>query len=429
MDAWWRSLPLRFRRMDIAAVLVLIGYAFLAAITQLGASVAGQGPDPVWAAARQRGALRVAVDFGYYPFSGLAQGQPVGYDIDLARAVAQRLGLGVEFVPSNLDSIYDDLANHRADLAASALPYAPEQGWRASFSSFYFNAGQVLVVPEHSLIAGVEQLGGHVIGAPLGSDADTYARRLVSGNASITLRSDYDTPAAALADLRRGKLDAAIVDNASALSDLGHQPGLKAVGPALTLEPYVLAVPVEAYQLHDAVNRALEELRQAGFFEQVGKKWFVDAPLSGMRGAGSVKGFHLPNEWLPDAPKRPGSACQGLVQHVGQPDANALHAVRRRMGAFTIHGLAVLMRSTAPIRACQGATAFDGLGPARSRFCNSHVLVLRPSYSDALTKDEGRRTKVCRSSLRLSSSVFRPIYFTRTKSWLCVMVAKKNLLW
>ena len=74
-----------------------------------------------------------------------------------------------------------------------------------------------------------------------------------------------------LADLRRGTLDAAIVDNASALSDLGHQPGLKALGPALTLEPYVLAVPAEAYQLHDPINHALEDLREKGFSSGLAK--------------------------------------------------------------------------------------------------------------------------------------------------------------
>ena len=279
LDAWRFALQNHVRRMDVAAIVLLLAYAALAAITQLGASVAGQGADPVWAAARQRGVLRVAVDFGYYPFSGVENGQPIGYDIDLARAVGQKLGLAIQFVPSNLDSIYDDLANHKADMAASALPYAPEQGWRASFSTFYFNAGQVLVVPEDSPIASQDQLGGHTLGAPLGSDADTYARKLAATDTSIALRSDYDTPAAVLAELRSRKIDAAIVDNASALSDLGHHPGLKTVGPALTLEPYVLAVPIEAYQLHDAINQALENLRREGFFEQVGKKWFVDAPL------------------------------------------------------------------------------------------------------------------------------------------------------
>ena len=280
------------RWLDLLATLVLLIYTALAISAQLGANVAGQGLDPVWAAAQQRGTLRVAVDYGFFPFTDIVAGQPRGYDIDLAHAVAAKLGLRAEFVPSNLDSIYDDLANHKADLAASALPYAPEQGWRANFSTFYFNAGQVLVVPARSQIAGPDQLGGRRLGAPLGSDADTYARNLVTNDPTILLRSDYDTPAEALADLRRGALEAAIVDNAAALTEIGRAPGLRLVEPALTLEPYALAMPAEAFQLRAQVNRALDELRREGFFDQLGRKWFAPTPEpdkgTGDRGQGTV---------------------------------------------------------------------------------------------------------------------------------------------
>jgi ABC-type amino acid transport substrate-binding protein len=270
----------RFGLLDLIAATVLIAYAVLALSAQSGASLVGQGLDPVWAAVHQRGTLRVAVDYGFFPFSDIKDGQSSGYDIDLARAIAAKLGVSAEFVPSNLDTIYDDLSSHKADLAASALPYAPEQGWRASFSTFYFNAGQVLVVPEGSPIGGPDQLGGHTLGVPLGSEADTYARKLAARDPTVVLRSSYDTPAEALADLRRGALDAVIVDNAAALSEIGRRPGLRLVTPALTLEPYVLAVPIEAFQLHAEVNRALDELRKEGFFDQLGKKWFVSCQLS-----------------------------------------------------------------------------------------------------------------------------------------------------
>lgn len=267
----------RLRRLDLLALLLLLLYAALALIAEAGTNLGGQGLDPVWAAARQRGTLRVASDFGFAPFTEVVGGQPAGYDIDLARAVAGKLGLQVEFVSSNLDSIYDDLARGRADLAASALPYAPEQGWRVSFSMFYFNAGQVLLVRAGTPISATADLAGRSVGVALGSDADTYARGLVAGGARIRLRSSYDTPAEVLADLRRGTLDAAIVDNASALIELGRAPELRLVA-ALTLEPYALAVPAPAFQLHAQVNRALEELRREGFFEQLGRKWFVVPP-------------------------------------------------------------------------------------------------------------------------------------------------------
>jgi polar amino acid transport system substrate-binding protein len=270
----------RFRRLDALAALLLLLYAMLAASAELGANVAGQGLDPVWAAARQRGTLRVAVDLGFYPFTWIEGGRPSGYDIELAAAVARKLGLAVEFVPSGLDAIYDELAARRADMAASALPYAPEQGWRASFSSYYFNAGQVLVVPADSPIAGPDDLAGRTLAVPLGTDADTHARRLLAGGMRFTLRASYDTPAEALSALRRGQADAAIVDNASALIDM-RRPGLRLVEPALTLEPYVLAFAPEAFELRERANRALEELRREGFFDELGRRWFVEAEPPG----------------------------------------------------------------------------------------------------------------------------------------------------
>ncbi|HMP42029.1 MAG TPA: ABC transporter substrate-binding protein [Roseiflexaceae bacterium] len=263
----------RLRPLDRAALFVICTYLALAFGTQSGASVAGQGLDPVLAAARQRGTLRVAVDFGFLPFSGIVDNQPIGYDIELAREVATRLGLQVEFVPSGLDSIYDDLAARRADMAASALPYAPEQGWRARFSSFYFNAGQVLVVPQGSPINQIDQLDGRAVGVPLGSDADTYARRLLADGFSFKLIADRDTPAEVIAALRRAELDAVIIDHAAALTELAAAPELQ-IATALTLEPYVLAVAPDAFQLHAEINRVLDTLRREGFFDELGRRWF-----------------------------------------------------------------------------------------------------------------------------------------------------------
>jgi polar amino acid transport system substrate-binding protein len=270
------AILLRLSRRTWAALAIIVGYALLAASAELGATIAGAGLDPVWAGARARGTLRVAVDYGFYPFTDIQNDEPRGYDIDLARAVAAKLGLRAEFVGSGLDSMYDDLVAGKADMAASALPYAPEQSWRVRFSEFYFNAGQVLVTPELSPISAEADLRGRRVAVALGSDADAYARALRARVPGIVVQPLYDTPADALLALRRGAADAAIVDNTSALVDF-RDPGLH-IAAALTLEPYVLVVAAPAFQLQGEVNRALDELRREGFFEALGERWFVDAP-------------------------------------------------------------------------------------------------------------------------------------------------------
>jgi polar amino acid transport system substrate-binding protein len=255
--------------IDLAAALLLLGYALLAWGAEGGAR--GAALDPVLADARARGTLRVAVDVGFRPFADLnAAGAVEGYDIDLSRALAARMGLTAEFVPTGYDALYDALTSGRADVIASALPYAPEQGFRARFSAVYFDAGQVLVAPAGSPVAAAADLRGRVVGVALGSDADALARRMAPGG--FTLRSGYDEPAAAFADLRAGRLDAVITDGVAALTAVQEAPGLRIV-QALSFEPLVLGLPRPAFQLEAEINRALDELRREGFFEQLNQRW------------------------------------------------------------------------------------------------------------------------------------------------------------
>jgi polar amino acid transport system substrate-binding protein len=254
---------------DLLALAILLSYGWLA-----WGSGGGSGPalDPVLAAAQTRGSLRVAVDVGFRPFVDQQGGELVGYDVDLARAVAGRLGLRAEFIPVGFDALYSALVSGQADMIASALPYAPEEGERARFSSFYFDAGQVLLVPEGSSIAGAADLAGRRVGVALGSDADALARRLAQSTVGLVVRPTYDEPGQAIADLRAGRLDAVICDNVSALGAIQPGAGLR-IAAALSSQPYVLAVPASAFQLQAEVNRALDDLRAAGLFEELNSRW------------------------------------------------------------------------------------------------------------------------------------------------------------
>lgn len=261
------------RWLDRLALLIVLLYALLAWNAESGARFMIAPLDLTWTEIQWRGTLRVATDIGFRPFADEQDGQVVGYDIDLARAVATELGVTVEFVPTGFDALYDALTSRRADMIASALPYAPELGYRARFSTFYLNAGQVLVTRQDAAITGQDDLAGQRVGVALGSDGDAYARRLAAADERILLDSSYEEAASALVDLRRGALAAVITDNVTALIAVQNAPGLQ-IATALTFEPYVLAVPPEAFQLQAEVNRALEALQARGFFEELNVRWF-----------------------------------------------------------------------------------------------------------------------------------------------------------
>ncbi|HEX6290510.1 MAG TPA: ABC transporter substrate-binding protein [Herpetosiphonaceae bacterium] len=255
------------RILDLLALLVLVAYGWTAHYTQRGAA------DPIWTAIQQRGVLRVGTDPGFRPFAEERDGRFQGYDIDLVRELARRIGVRVEFVAVGYDALYDALSTRRVDLLAAALPLAPEQGWRARFSTPYLNAGQAIVARKGAGITKAADLDGRVVGAALGSEGDTLARKLQRDLPAMTVDSSFDSPAAALDTLAAGRIDAVLTDTISALSAAPAHPGL-GIAHVLTFEPYVLAMPVEAYQLEQAINRALEEMRREQVFDRLNAQWF-----------------------------------------------------------------------------------------------------------------------------------------------------------
>lgn len=262
----WRHL----RFWDALALLVLVLYGFLA-WSVAGGRQTGAALDPILAAARERGTLRVAVDVGFRPFTDQVNHELVGYDIELARALAARLGLQAEFIPTGFDGLYDTLTSGRADVIISALVYAPEQGFRARFSQPYFDVGQVLVVANAGAVTGLNDLAGQRVGVALGSDADALARSLAPSLGFI-LDASYDEPSAALAELQAGRLAAVITDNVTALSAVQTTPELRLV-LALSSEPLVIGLARPAFQLEAELNRALADLRREGLFEELSRRW------------------------------------------------------------------------------------------------------------------------------------------------------------
>ncbi|GAC1645654.1 MAG: ABC transporter substrate-binding protein [Herpetosiphon sp.] len=252
----------------LAATVVLLLYLVVVIRANQGTA------DPIWATIMQRGVLRVGTDPGFRPFAMESGGHWQGYDVDLAAAIAHRLHLEVQYVAIPYDALYDRLAAGDVDLLASALPLAPEQGWRARFSDAYLDAGQGLVARRGSGIGAVANLSGKRVGAALGSDSDSLLRNYVHANSAITISNQWPTASAALNALAAGDLDAVICDTLSGLSLTERDADFTFVtGPAF--EPLVLALPWSAYALQSHCNEALHALRAEHVIEQLNHRWFA----------------------------------------------------------------------------------------------------------------------------------------------------------
>src|SRR5690606_15567991 len=146
----------------------------------------------------------------YPPFESIdpATSQIVGFDVDLIRALAARLGAEVEFTVVPFDAIIAGLRAGKYDAVISAMTITPERAAQVSFSAPYSAAGQSISIRlADSTIAGIEDLEGKRIGVQLATTGEMEAKKVAG--AKIT---SFDAIGNAVRDLENGNVDAVIAD-------------------------------------------------------------------------------------------------------------------------------------------------------------------------------------------------------------------------
>lgn len=256
-----------------------LGICVLAAIG--GWLVVYYNPQPVdvtWQQMQERGSWRVGMDPSFPPFETLdAQGAPVGYDVDLAREIADQWGLEVEIVAIGFDSLLDALQVQRVDAVISALPFDARRTQDVFYSLPYFEAGIRLVVEAEAEIVAVDDLAGRSVAVEWGSRGDAVARRLQRDGVALE-RLTFQSPQEAITALVSGASDALLIDGVTLQLAQGKGQPIRPVGSALESDPYVIAVPIDAPELQKAVNESLETLLQNGRLGLLQTRWFGRNP-------------------------------------------------------------------------------------------------------------------------------------------------------
>ena len=268
----------RLRRASRArrALYAAIALALLSAlILALGLGARRERADPIWERIQHSGVIRVGMEASFPPFEVVdGEGHFYGYDVDLARELAQRLGIPqVAFVNIHFDGLYDALQDGKIDVIISALPFERERTRDVRYSVPYFHAGQVLTAPANADgIQGLADLAGKRVAVEMGSQAHYTLRQIVARQGlDVEVLTTY-TAQEALDWVLEGRAEAALADAVTVYA-YPHQD-LMPVGPQLTDEPYVIAVPLEGRILVDKINRALADMAEDGFQDALHAEWF-----------------------------------------------------------------------------------------------------------------------------------------------------------
>jgi polar amino acid transport system substrate-binding protein len=258
-------------------------WIFLLGGTLLGAAVAiacwprEQEEDVTWERIRTTGILRVGVDASYPPFEDVTpEGELVGLDIDLANEIGRRLGVEVVFANMGYDGLFDAALVGEVDVLISALVAGPEQLGRVEYTTPYFNAGDVLVVPRESAIQTMEDLEGRTLAVEYGSGGDIEARAWERRLANLAIIRHEDSNAA-IDTVINGEADAALVDGVTGRLAVGAHHELH-LGEYVTEYLFAAAVAPDSDELHREIDAAIWEIIRDGTIAEIADRWFGTAP-------------------------------------------------------------------------------------------------------------------------------------------------------
>ena len=189
-----------------------------------------------------------------------------GIDIEVAGAIAKKLGLELQVDDMDFDAALLAAQNGKSDMVMAGVTVTDERLKVMDFSDTY-----AIIVPEDSDIASADDLTGKAIGTQRGTTGYIYCTDDFGEDNVIA----YDDGLTAVQALNNGQVDAVVIDNAPAQEFVEANPGLKILDTAYAQEDYAIGVAKGNTQLLDAINGALEELEADGTLQAIVDKYIT----------------------------------------------------------------------------------------------------------------------------------------------------------
>jgi polar amino acid transport system substrate-binding protein len=226
-----------------------------------------------------KGEMVLGCDDSFPPMGFRDQdGEIIGFDIDLARAVAGELGVELVVRPINWDTKEMELINGNIDLIWNGYTITSARDSEVEFSKPYLNNEQVFVVRADSDIQVPADLADKYVGCQIQSAAESAIRADSELSSSISELKTYDTYQDALLDLRISDRVAAVaVDRILINYEMTMLPGeYRVLDDALSVEYYGIGMRKGSVALREAIDGALDKLDANGTTAEISTIWFGD---------------------------------------------------------------------------------------------------------------------------------------------------------
>ena len=226
----------------------------------------------------KRNRLIVGMEAKFFPFEYAdTDGQPAGFDVELAKLAARKLGVAVEIRDMEFSGLIPALQGGRIDMIISGMTRTLERAKTVSFTQPYFQAGLCALMSKKRA-AGVTEIGqlnapGRILAVKLGTTGDLVTAKLFH-KAQV---NRFKEETACVLEVVSGRADAFIYDQLSVMKHQAQNPATTyAILKPFTYEPYAIAVRSGDFDFLNWLNLFLETIKTDGEYDELRKKYFKD---------------------------------------------------------------------------------------------------------------------------------------------------------
>jgi polar amino acid transport system substrate-binding protein len=222
--------------------------------------------------------FRVGIDDTYPPMEYKDEaGNFAGFDIDMAKEIAKRLGKDIEFVPTAWSAIFTGLSSNKYDCIISSLSITEERKKTIAYTRPYIANNQVIVVKiDNDDIKSEADLGDRIVAVQMGTTSEDSCNEFMQTTPFKDFKK-YEGMIQALNDLKIGRVEAVVTDLVVGKYFVANdKDSFKLVSTTLPNEPIAIGFAKENQAQADKVDKILEEMMNDGTLSKISEKWFGD---------------------------------------------------------------------------------------------------------------------------------------------------------
>ena len=256
----------------------------LIALLSIGMAQAGEVLDSIM----EKKKIVVATDANWPPQSFINDKNEMdGFDVDVAREIAKRLGVSIEFITPSWDIITAGNWNRRWDLHVGSMTPTKKRAEMLAFPAVYYYTPAAVAVHKSSNTLRIQDLSGKKVGTGTGSTFELYLQGDLSIDAvgAPTFKylikkpkiKSYETSTIALDDLRLGdgvRLDGVVSSLPVLLEAIENGYPIKVLGQPIFYEPLSVTIDLGDPALNSSLKGIITDMRQDGTLSKISKKWY-----------------------------------------------------------------------------------------------------------------------------------------------------------